>query len=124
MIAARQLPWMNATETATYIVNADKGAGVGGTVEFDADKYETLTGIEPSSNSDLRGDGNGGYIYGRKDGNGNFIEQGRVDAVTAQDRLTKAAAKNPIKNPALNNGNPKPKTGTTQPNKPTKGKLY
>lgn len=101
-IKNRQLPWMNATDVASYIIGTDNGYGANQPVQYDVGKYETITGgKKPSSNSELRTDGNGGYIYGIKDGNGDFVEQGRVDAVTAQDRLTKEAAKNPAANPAI-----------------------
>jgi hypothetical protein len=100
-IAAGRIPWMNATATASYVINADNTVGAGNPVDFDANKFETITGAKPSNNSQLRSDGNGGYLYGYKDAEGNFVERGKVDPVTAQDRMTKEAAKTKVPNPAL-----------------------
>lgn len=110
-IAAGRIPWMNATQTASYVIDADKTVGENQPVKFDLGKYETITGgVTPSLNSELRSDGNGGYIYGIKNTQGEFIEKGRVDAVTAQDRLTKEAAKNKVENPAIKTPKPKEET--------------
>jgi len=111
-IAAGRIQWMNATQTAAYVINADNTVGANNPVQFDPAKYKTITGVEPFSNSDLRSTGDGGYIYGIKQSDGTFVEKGRVDPVTAQDRLTQEAAKTKVPNPAIKPTvpNPKPKT--------------
>jgi len=99
MINARQLPWMNATDMANFIIDRDNeeaGATPEGVVKTDDAKYKTITGNDYSSSSQLRSDGKGGYIYGKVGADGKFIERGRVSAEEAKDRLIKAAPKNPV----------------------------
>jgi len=55
----------------------------------DAETYKSITGEDKTSVSVMKVDPNYGYVYGRNDDKGNFIEKGRVPFDAGKIKLTK-----------------------------------